>query len=55
MLVLALFTPMFAQCAHYRRQGEVLLLDFFLNKAEYRKAEECENDDETRNLEKEYS
>ena len=30
-----------------------MLLAFVLHEAEYRKAEECENDDETRDLEKE--
>jgi hypothetical protein len=53
VLAFVLFTPVFAECAYYRRRGDVLLSALFLHEAEYREAEECENDNEARNLEKE--
>ena len=43
---------MLAECAYFRRRGDVLLT-LFLQKAEYREAEQDENDDEARDLEKE--
>jgi hypothetical protein len=43
---------MLAECTYFRRRGDVLLA-LFLHKAEYREAEESENDDEARDLEKE--
>jgi len=43
---------MLVECAYYRRRGDVLLA-LFPHEAEYRETEECENDEEARNLEKE--
>ena len=53
-LSIAFLTPVLDECAYRRRRG-IVLLTLFLQKAEYRKAEECENDNEARNLEEENS